>query len=386
MQSIVRVAEDILLQLCCEVWTFDDDYPQTCPVSQDVAKNTRKQKESRAFHETPYSDSRMVVPNMDNSLLRLPAEIQILILQHLTFGQVESLRRTCRALRYNFSKPVIRFIFPSIKFELLSTCYQCLAYDPERDSLVKADESDVRYPLANECIDCVASRGGFSVGRTYTLASRSTVCVCRYCGFPVTSDAAWKEYEFHRKCYRRYRMVLLYYFLSGFAQGTITIVASALCWRYYKGRTMINAPTAINFLMSGWVFSLNMVRGIEVRTYHWSLLLEMGILGLWIPPLRDVISVMTQRGQGPQSSDIATVFFIGSNMIFRSLNILGNTFLAFEYQLWRRFQPKQSKLRRILNKVATFAVMWTYPPSIEQKFPGRWFRRSTPPPPRPICG
>ncbi|GKU00722.1 f-box protein [Fusarium langsethiae] len=314
MQSIVRVAEDILLQLCCEVWTFDDDYPQTCPVSQDVAKNTRKQKESRALHETPYSDSRMIVPNMDNSLLRLPAEIQILILQHLTFGQVESLRRTCRALRYNFRKPVIRFIFPSIKVELLSTCYQCLAYDPERDSLVKADESDVRYPLANECIDCVASRGGFSVGRTYILASRSTVCVCRYCGFPVTSDAAWKEYEFHRKCYRRYRMVLLYYFLSGFAQGTITIVASALCWRYYKGRTMINAPTAINFLMSGWVFSLNMVRGIELRTYHWSLLLEMGILGLWIPPLRDVISVMTQRDQGPQSSDIATVFFIGSNM------------------------------------------------------------------------
>ncbi|CEI65393.1 hypothetical protein FVEN_g12852 [Fusarium venenatum] len=314
MQSLVKVAEDVLLQLCCEVWTFDDDYPQTSPVSQDVAKNTRKQKEPLSLHKTPHIDSGVADPNMGNSLLRLPAELQIMILQHLTFGQVESLRRTCRALRHNFSKPIIRFIFPSIKFELLSTCYQCLTYDPERESLIKADESHARYPLANECIDCVAARGGFSVGRSYTLASRSTVCVCRYCGFPVTSDAAWKEYEFHRNCYRRYRMILLYYFLSGFAQGTITIVASAMCWRYYKGRSMIITPTIINFLMSGWVFSLNMVRGIELRTYHWSLLLEMSILGLWIPPLSDVIRVMTERGEGPQSSDIATVFFIGSNM------------------------------------------------------------------------
>ncbi|UZP34137.1 hypothetical protein NXS19_001953 [Fusarium pseudograminearum] len=386
MQSLVKVAEDILLQLCCEVWTFDDEYNQSYPASQDTAKNTGKQKISRTLRETPRSDSRVTAPNMNNSLLRLPAEIQIMILQHLTFGQVEALRRTCRSLRYNLSKPVIRFIFPSIKYELLSTCYRCLAYDPERDTLIKADESDARYPLANECIDCVASRGGFSIGRTYTLASRSTVCVCRYCGFPVTSDAAWKEYEFHRKCYRRYRMILLYYFLSGFAQGTITIAASALCWRYYKGRAMIIAPTIINFLMSCWVFSLNMVRGIELRTYHWSLLLEMSILGLWIPPLNDVIRIMTQRDQGVKTSDIATVFFIGTNIIFRSLNIFGNTFLTFEYQLWRRFQPQQSTFRRMLNKAATFAIFWTYPPSIEQKFPGRWFRRRSPPPSRPICG
>ncbi|CAF3478898.1 unnamed protein product [Fusarium graminearum] len=207
--SLVKVAEDILLQLCCEVWTFDDDYTQSYPASQDIAKNTGKQKTSRTLRETPRSDSRVTSPNMNNSLLRLPAELQIMILQHLTFGQVEALRRTCRSLRYNVSKPVIRFIFPSLKFELLSTCYRCLAHDPERDTLIKADESDARYPLANECIDCVASRGGFSIGRTYTLASRSTVCVCRYCGFPVTSDAAWKEYEFHRKCYRRYHMASL---------------------------------------------------------------------------------------------------------------------------------------------------------------------------------
>jgi hypothetical protein len=246
MQSLVKIAEDLLLQLCCEVWTFDDDYAQTDPVNADEPKDTQKKTISRIVPKTTPSDHRVVISNIDNPLLRLPAELQIMILQHLTFGQVESLRRTCRALRYRFNKPVIRFIFPSIKFELLSTCYQCLRYDPERDSLIKADESDARYPLANECIDCVAVRGGFFVGRSYMLGSRVMVCVCRYCGFPVTSDAAWKEYDFHRKCYRRYRMILLYYFLSGVAQSTITIVASALCWRYYKGRAMIITPTIVS--------------------------------------------------------------------------------------------------------------------------------------------
>ncbi|RGP60300.1 hypothetical protein FLONG3_10929 [Fusarium longipes] len=373
MQSLVKAAEDLLLHLCCEVWTFDDDYTQTNETSESESEETKKQKLSRVIRKTPPDDSKLVVSNIGNSLLRLPAELQIMILQHLTFGEVESLRRTCRALRYRFSKPDIRFVFPSIKFELLSTCYQCLRYDPERETLIKADESDARYPLANECIDCVASRGGFFVGRSYTLASRTTVCICRFCGFPVTSDAAWKEYEFHRKCYRRYRMILLYYCLSGFAQSTITIVASALCWKYYKGRPMIITPTIINFLMSGWIFCLTVVRGIEMRTYHWSLLLETSVLGLWMPPLHDVIRVMTQRAEGPQRTDIATVFFIGSNIIFRSLNILGNMFLVSEYQLWRRFQPKQSRFRKVLNKAAAFLMFWTYPPSIEQRFPGKWW-------------
>lgn len=59
--------------------------------------------------------------------------------------------------------------------------------------------------------------------------------------------------------------------------------------------------------------------------------------------------------------------------IFRSLNILGNAFLVFDYQLWRRYQPKQSTFRRVLNRVATYLIFWTYPPSIEQKFPGKWW-------------
>ena len=224
---------------------MDDEYSQSDSTSEEP-KDVQKQTPAQPTQKKILGDSREVVSNTNNNLTRLPAELQTIIFQNLTFGEVESLRRTCRALRYSIDKSFLRFIFPDIKVELLSTCYQCLRHDPERESLIKASKSDARYPLANECIDCVASRGGFFVGRAYTLGSLATVCVCRYCGFPVTEDAAWKEYEFHRRCYRRYRVILLYYFLGGFAQSTISVAASALCWRYYKGETMIITPTVVS--------------------------------------------------------------------------------------------------------------------------------------------
>ncbi|KAH7179565.1 uncharacterized protein B0J16DRAFT_173246 [Fusarium flagelliforme] len=251
MQCLVKVVENTLLQFCCEVWSMDDEYTSSQSMNED-SKDEQKQTTAQPTQKKKkiLGDSREVVSNINinnnNNLLRLPAELQTMIFQNLTFGEVESLRRTCRALRYSIDKSFIRFIFPDLKVELLSTCYQCLRNDPERESLIKASKSDARYPLANECIECVASRGGFFVGRAYTLGSLATVCVCRYCGFPVTEDAAWKEYEFHRRCYRRYRVILLYYFLGGFAQSTISVVASALCWRYYKGETMIITPTIVS--------------------------------------------------------------------------------------------------------------------------------------------
>ncbi|KAM0224532.1 hypothetical protein ACHAQD_002107 [Fusarium lateritium] len=82
---------------------------------------------------------------------------------------------------------------------------------------------------------------------------------------------------------------------------------------------------------------------------------------------------MEQRLEGPEKQDTATVFFIACNIIFRFINILGNILLAAEYELWRRFRPGQSMPRRALNKMIAFLIFWTYPPSIEQKYPGRWW-------------
>ncbi|RBA11339.1 hypothetical protein FPRO05_04512 [Fusarium proliferatum] len=353
----VRALEHLREQFCGEAVPISDDNnntkaPSTSGDEEDVQKKTAPQ----LFHELAKGDNSLIAVNTENELLRLPAELQLMILQHLTFGEVESLRRTCRLLRYTINKSFIREVFPSIKFELLSTCFRCLRYDAMRDHLIHADESDARYPLANECLDCVSSRGGFVVGRIYTLGTFATVCVCRYCGFPVTSDAAWKEYEFHRVCYRRYRMILLYYFLVGCAQSTITIAAASLCWKYYKKEKLVLGPTVVNFLMACWVFCL-----------------KMSIFGLWIPPLTGVVRTMGIRSEGVRAADIATIFFIACNMLFRFINVLGNTLLVSEYKLWRRYMPNQSRPARILNKVIAFLIFWTYPPSIEQKFPGKWW-------------
>ncbi|KAH7181888.1 hypothetical protein DER46DRAFT_670186 [Fusarium sp. MPI-SDFR-AT-0072] len=282
----VRALDHLRQQFCGEAVHISDDNNTKAAPTSGVEEDIQKKAAPRLIHKPAKDDNSLITDEIDNNLLRLPAELQLMILKHLTFGEVESLRRTCRLLRYTVNKPFIREVFPSIKFELLSTCYRCLRYDALRDHLIHADESDARYPLANECLDCVSSRGGFVVGRMYTLGTFATVCVCRYCGFPVTSDAAWKEYEFHRVC--------------------------------------------------------------VVRT--------MGI-----------------RSEGVRAADIATIFFIACNMLFRFINVLGNTLLVSEYKLWRRYMPNQSRPSRILNKVIAFLIFWTYPPSIEQKFPGKWW-------------
>ncbi|KAI7761837.1 hypothetical protein ACKAV7_000322 [Fusarium commune] len=332
----VRALDHLRQQFCGEAVHISDDNNTKAAPTSGVEEDIQKKAAPRLIHKPAKDDNSLITDEIDNNLLRLPAELQLMILKHLTFGEVESLRRTCRLLRYTVNKPFIREVFPSIKFELLSTCYRCLRYDALRDHLIHADESDARYPLANECLDCVSSRGGFVVGRMYTLGTFATVCVCRYCGFPVTSDAAWKEYEFHR--------------------STITIVAASLCWKYYKREKLVLGPTVVNFLMACWVFCL-----------------KMGILGLWIPPLTGVVRTMGIRSEGVRAADIATIFFIACNMLFRFINVLGNTLLVSEYKLWRRYMPNQSRPSRILNKVIAFLIFWTYPPSIEQKFPGKWW-------------
>ncbi|KAG7437701.1 hypothetical protein Forpi1262_v001691 [Fusarium oxysporum f. sp. raphani] len=291
-----RALDHLRQHFCGEAVRISDDNNTKAPPTSDGKEDNQKETVSRLIHKPVKDDNSSIAVNVENELLRLPAELQLMILQHLTFGEVESLRRTCRLLRHTINKPFIREVFPSIKFELLSTCYRCLRYDALRDHLIHADESDARYPLANECLDCVSSRGGFVVG------------------------------------------------------------PASLCWKYYKKEKLVLGPTVVNFLMACWVFCL-----------------KMGILGLWIPPLTGVVRTMEKRSEGVRAADIATIFFIACNILFRFINVLGNTLLVSEYKLWRRYMPNQSRPSRILNKVIAFLIFWTYPPSIEQKFPGKWW-------------
>lgn len=180
-------------------------------------------------------------------LLDLPVELQVMVLGYLNFGDLERLRRTCHLLRSRITRSVVRDLFPVLKYELLSTCRQCLAYDPARSHLVRAEETHPRYPFANECLDCVVAGDGFAVGKKVTMGDFRVLWVCRWCGIPVADGAAWNQPEFHYRCYRRFHTVLFCFFLAGCAQWSFVLVAEGLCWAFFRRDVLVLAPTIVSF-------------------------------------------------------------------------------------------------------------------------------------------
>ena len=67
--------------------------------------------------------------------------------------------------------------------------------------------------------------------------------------------------------------------------------------------------------MATWVLILSIIRGPTLRTYHWALLLECGILGLWVCPTIAASNITQETPQKPPpTSTIVTVVFIAINM------------------------------------------------------------------------
>ncbi|KAI5458152.1 hypothetical protein BGZ63DRAFT_322288, partial [Mariannaea sp. PMI_226] len=183
-------------------------------------------------------------------ILELPLELQFMILRYLNFADLERLRRTCHFFRDRITKSMIRDLFPSLRYELLSTCYRCLCYDPLRSRLVRADESNERYPFANECIQCVVKGSGFMVGHKVRMGNFSAWWICRWCGHPVSDGGAWEQSEFHYRCYKRYHKTLFYFFIAGCVQWTFVIVGSSLCWAYFRKDKMVLKPTIVRASLS----------------------------------------------------------------------------------------------------------------------------------------
>ncbi|KPM36327.1 hypothetical protein AK830_g10256 [Neonectria ditissima] len=238
-------------------------------------------------------------------ILDLPMELQLMTLRYLNFGDLERLRRTCHFFRDNITQAMIRELFPSLKYELLSTCYHCLSYDPLRNRLVRPEETNERYPFASECLECVAKGEGFMVGTKITL-------------------------------------------------GDFTYV-----W--------------VNVFLAVWAFCLTLVRNEELRTYHFTLFLELAILALWMPPLYAIVKDAPGSTKGFSKAAVATIAFIALNMWFRLLNVLGNVILVSEYKIWRRHRPGLTLGQRIVLKVTAVLVFWTYPQIVEQTYPGKWW-------------
>ena len=180
----------------------------------------------------------------------LPPELQALILSHLPFADIQRLRHTSHFYRSFITKSLLKDIYGEDRLHavLISHCHLCHAHDPTRATLLYADITSTRYPFCSTCVTCAARRNELFAGKRVSMGNFRSAWVCKWCGFPVVSGAAWREPLFHQRCYSWYGSVLLLYLLLGWFQLCASIVGAALCFRYFRGETMVLAPSVVSFM------------------------------------------------------------------------------------------------------------------------------------------
>ncbi|KAJ6785922.1 hypothetical protein PWT90_01296 [Aphanocladium album] len=311
--------------------------------------------------------------------LTLPPELQLKVLSYLDFGDIERLRRTCRFFRAQVSPQLVRTLLaPHFEWHVRSTCRLCLKqqYENGGTALVVTDRHDGRFPFSSRCVECVWKNKEFDVGRKYLMASNVAVFVCRWCGRPVTSHPAWNQPEFHKTCFKRYTQIVFLYYLIGLSQWAVVLIASGMCWRYFPSRSkMVVGIVTAGFIVTLWNFCLNAVRGTIMRTYHVALLLESLIFASWFAPLMELLRIGSHRQprSGMGSYEVAMLVFIIFNLVFRGINIVGNSILVCEYKLWRHKKPQMSPARSVWIHTIELFIFFVEPQCVEQEYPPKWW-------------
>ncbi|RBQ82316.1 hypothetical protein VDGD_07623 [Verticillium dahliae] len=204
------------------------------------------------------------------NVLRLPAELQLHIIQHLTFGELEHLRRTCRFYRAFISPAVVGRLFGTahrLQAALLSTCRDCLrTEDPVASSpptMLWADVASADWPLASRCVVCAFKARDLYVDEQITFADWTSAYVCRWCGMPVhvgrTSDyTSMQVNEFHVPCWDAYKRVHHRFLLLGLLSAGVAVLASA--------SSMVLVPRNLKIVMPAVVSQGYVPRRVIVLT------------------------------------------------------------------------------------------------------------------------
>lgn len=173
-----------------------------------------------------------------------------MILQRLDFADIVRLRKTCKELRALASPHQISVLLgpAQLRMQLLGHCKSCLLYDPFRSRLLQPNLVDPGFPLASRCMDCAVKDRDprIRVGRKINMANSDTIWVCRWCGYPIIEGGAFGCEQMHRFCYRRYNDFLCAFFILGWLQLALGIVAAALAWKYYRHAMLVFAPTVVS--------------------------------------------------------------------------------------------------------------------------------------------
>ncbi|KAK4180690.1 hypothetical protein QBC36DRAFT_384137 [Triangularia setosa] len=320
-------------------------------------------------------------------LLALPIELLHNILRHLNFVSILELRKTCRFFHAIASPPQLRVLFGRQEMTalLLQHCKTCLMHDPIRSNLLSCSHEDEGWPLASQCVDCalVANDERLKIGKKVTLATEEVAQVCRWCGRPIRSHEGvvgpsspnnvgnrGDGRPFHKgKCYRSYNNSLLFFFILGWAQLMIGITGAALSWRYWRGAVMVFAPSITSFLLLWIVMGFLFFRGSRKRAYRYTLLLELAILGCWIPPVYYIsMQIVKHPEREVDTAMQAALALFGLNLVFRLFNVIGNVvILCSTPDLTPRKRPNAEWFKRTIYKLMLWSVAWTYPPSVEHR-------------------
>ncbi|KAK3988964.1 hypothetical protein QBC44DRAFT_242554 [Cladorrhinum sp. PSN332] len=357
---------------------------EKAPDSKDGQEHTHDEEEE----EEEEKDKNSVLVNDSHrrprpqNLLHLAPELLLLIISHTPFADILRLRQTCKFFHHLASPFTLRLIFGPevIRQQLHNHCKTCLLYDPLGRRLLLSPGGGQTFcqPLSNQCHGCALRENDarIKIGRKVCLADHTTVWVCRWCGWPIAGNgsgngmAAYGHEQWHRVCYRGYSDALIMFFVLGIVQFCFGVVGGALSWRYFRHAAMVFAPSVTSFLLLWICLGFIMFRGNRKRTYHWTFLLELIILGLWITPVYFISAEIARRpGEKVPRSTQAALAMFGLNILFRFFNLLGNVIILFRTDLTRRRRPDISIFKRGWYRVACIFVFWTYPQSLEQKVP-----------------
>lgn len=252
-------------------------------------------------------------------LLALPPELLLYLLRYLAFADIERLRRTCRSLRSLASPNQIRALLgaDTLHALLLGHCRTCLAHDPYRSRLLLSKPGDAGFPLASRCIECAfaARDRRMRAGTKLLMANYESVWVCRWCGRPVVGGPTILQNQFHKPCYRSYNRIVLFYFVVGWIQLGIGITAPALAWRYFRGEMLVFGPTVASFILLFYCLLILICRSSKRVSYQYTVVVEMIIMVLWIPPAYGVVKAPgSSPGQPWPRSTVATLALFSVNL------------------------------------------------------------------------
>ncbi|KAK3321317.1 hypothetical protein B0T19DRAFT_263533 [Cercophora scortea] len=306
-------------------------------------------------------------------LLTLPPEIQSEVLRHLDFPDLVNIRRTCHQLRAFASPHHISILMGPgrLKAQLERHCKCCLAYDAFQSHMIRGSLVDPAYPLSNACFKCALKANDHRLrpGNMITLANGTRVYVCRWCGMPVDFGFAAGNEQFHRRCYSLYNDKLVHFFFIGCIQLGLGFVSAVLAWIYFRNIGLVLGSTVASFLLLWMCLGIIIIRGNTRRSNYWTLLCELAILWLWMPPVYHIASAIASRSPGdapiPKSTIACLVIFV-LYMLFRLINLAGNIILMGGYDITRCTRGNVPRWRRLIDPVLRALVFWTYPQSIQK--------------------